>query len=1732
MAYLKKHVTLLSIDWEVPTLFPEVIATKSVRLIPGRLRIAVDHLRRNPAFAEYLVEVLQTVTGVKSVAASALTGRALIYFNQDQLTLSQIKQEIDQGYQSFQQIQLRGKKLETFQEKETATMQEITQESNCVDAISPKIQVFNTVVTGGILAGIAIKRLIRGRSTLATSQQIFNLAALTTIVSGYPILRRGIAHLVETKKINHDLLISIATLILLAMRESITGLSILWLIQLSGLFNYIMQVRARKSIKRILVGKELTARRIYHGQQELVAVKEVAMGDIIVVHRGERVPVDGEVVGGRATVNQVTICADYLPSTKGVGDSIFAGTMIEAGALKIKAVKVGKDTSVAHIAAMLEKAATERGGVQSGDIYSVKLVPWAIGIAGIILLLTRDFQRSLAVLLAGCPMAIALSSNTSLGMSVAQAANQGILVKDARALEVAEQIDVVLFDKTGTLTSARPQVGEVVVLDRSFSQEEILILAAAAEKSTSHPLARMLVAEAKSRHLALPAAVSEMVVGHGVRALVGDHDVCVGNERLMAQEKIDIGSGKVKVLRMQHLGNSPLYVAVNRKLVGLISIRDVLRPESKTAIEDLRVAGIKEIGIITGDNAYALETVSGELGVMQSWSAMLPEDKVKVIANLRKQGRRVIMVGDGINDSPAMAAANIGVAMTCATKEAIESADMIVTGDDPRKVASIIAISKKTMQVMRQNLAFSAGMNAIGIGLAAMKFISPVTAILLQNISTVGVLLNSSRLLKNKSISISKQMKQRSKSVTDLDLQRFSQKSLDNIAFIRRGTEPQLDDIVVTRQLGCERGSWNSVSLDDICCQLDTSLHFGLSEQEAKARQRKYGLNVLTEGKKASFWELFRNQFKDFMVKVLMGAAGLSFVLGKVKNSLLTVGIIISNALLGAAQEIKAEESIGALQKLGAPMANVIRGGRTVKIKADQLVPGDLIVLEAGDRVPADARIVTAVHFEVEEASLTGETIPSKKNHLSIGTDYTVVGDRKNMVFMGTSITRGRGTAIVVGTGMATEMGKIAMLIQQQKTDPTPLQCKLEELATMLAYGCLAISGIVFLIGVLRGQSLLYMLQIAASLAVAAIPEGLTAIVVIALAMGVQRMTKRNIIVRKMGSIETLGCANVICSDKTGTLTRNEMTVRKMYAGGKFYSVSGDGYVPQGKFYYKDIACDPAADAALMQTLLVGTLCNNAKLSHGKRKQRDQVISLDQHRSSRGIQGDPTEGALLVAAGKAGLWRDQLANSYKRTKENPFESERRMMSVLCISQNESSKHLYCKGAPDSILEVCTHYLQEGQILPLSLEMKQNIIHANEQMANEALRILATAYRDLSTHEDADNDSDEADLEQNLIFCGLIGMIDPPRSEVPAAIAKCKKAGVKVVMITGDHPNTAKAIARDLGLLDHGGMVVLGQELDQMSDKQLADIVSKVSVYARTAPQHKLRIIKALKEKGYIVAMTGDGVNDAPAVKAADIGIAMGIMGTDVTKEAASMILSDDNFATIVLAIEEGRSIYANIRKAIRYLLATNIGEVVLMVLAIMVGLPLPLLPVQLLWINLIGDGLPAIALVNDPPAKDTMQHKPRSATDSVFAGRLGPKVLTRGLIMGSISLALYAWKLMTSGNFVAASTLVMAQVAISQFFHIFDCRIEKQVGKVNLFSNWPLVGAVGLSMIALVGVIHIPGLQPTFGTMSLSIADWLLAFGVSGLTSVIDAGAERIGDRLSKDEQTFAPCRPAPMPVV
>lgn len=1702
------------------------IVTDTRSMIPGRLRMGVSGLKRNKDLAAYLSKQLPMIAGIKGASASYLTGRVLIHYAIGTLSVAAIQQQLHTLYKQYMHAQQECSVTDIAAANSSALLYAPSVlDKPRLPAVTQgqgKMQLLNTVITGGILASLIIKRLIIGRSMISSSQQIFNVAAITTIVAGYPMLRSGIGNLVQHKKINNDLLLSTASLILLAMRESLTGLSVLWLVQLSGLFSFLMQMRSQRAVRQILLCKKSPVLCLRNEKPEVVAVEDLAIDDIVIIKRNNIIPVDGVVVDGQATVNPAALCGECMPVEKQSGNEVLAGMVVTSGVIHVKAIKVGADTSVAKIIAMINQANhSSIGQSQSGELYSGRLVPWTIGIAAAIFLLTRDYRRSLAVLLAGCPAAVALASHTTLGMAVAQAARQGIFVKDTNSIQIAEKIKTVVFDKTGTLTTAHPEISGIVALDRQVDENEILARAASAEAAVRHPLAQMIRQAALVKGLDIKPVQNQEIFSYGTKGFIGQDVVMVGSEQLMADHGINITQAKARTMRFQHLGSKVVYVALNHKLIGLIGVNDTLRPESQQAIEAIRAAGIADIRILSGDTESSVSVIARQLGLEQVWSGMLPEDKLRMIVQLQQEGQHVAMVGDGVNDSPAMSAATLGIALgTAGADLAVRAADIVICGDDVRKVGEVVELSRETMQVMRQNLAFAAGSSVVGIALAVMQVISPLSAALLLNMSTLGVVLNSARLLKSSRCNRPQSLASRP---AMLDLQQFAQippigqaiNPANNIIQLPRGKHSQL------AQIQEDRGTcWHALSADTVVNRLKSSIHYGLSEQVALRRCEQYGLNVMTEAKKTSFWQLFRDQFKDFMVKVLLGATGLSFLLGEVRDAMLTAGIIVVNALLGAYQESKAEQSLDSMKKMAAPLAKVVRGGQIKCIKAEHLVPGDVIVLEAGDRIPADARLIKTNQFEVEEASLTGETVPAKKVYSQVGTDDTVVGDRKNMVYLGTNVTRGRARAIVVATGMETEMGKIAVLLQRHKPEPTPLQLKLEELGKSIVVGCLAISGVVFLTGILRGQSLLNMVRSSATIAVAAIPEGLAAIVIVALALGVRRMVKQNILVRNMASIETLGCATVICSDKTGTLTKNEMTVRKIYTVGKLWNVSGEGYSPQGRFMSEENPIDPTIDASLMQTLLIGALCNNAKLSNSKKSCKEQVVAIEAGRNKAWyIEGDPTEGALLVAAAKAGLWESKLEHSYIREREIPFESERRMMSVVCTGYDKK-EYIYCKGAADNIITICTHYLDNGSIHLLTPDIRAKLQQASEQMADEALRVLATAYRPL-----ADEEPDES-LEQSLIFCGLVGMIDPPRPEVAPAIVKCKRAGVKVVMITGDHPNTAKAIASELGLLDQTGQVLIGQELDKMTDEALSDVIETITVYARTAPQHKLRIIKAFKQKGYVVAMTGDGVNDAPAVKAADIGIAMGIMGTAVTKEAACLTLADDNFATIVKAMEEGRSIYANIRKAIRYALATNIGEVVLMFLAALIGLPLPLVPLQLLWINLIGDGLPVIALVNDPPAEGIMEQPPRSANNSVFSGGLGVKIISRGIIIGSAALALYVWKLFATGNLMLARTLAVAQVAVSQFVHIFDCRIEDRTGKVSLFSNRALLGAVTLSMGMVAAIIYLPALQGTFGTTGLSLSDWLIVAGASAGTAFIDVGARKIMQKfLPPEEDDGSSCK-------
>nr|WP_236777887.1 HAD-IC family P-type ATPase [Anoxybacter fermentans] len=688
----------------------------------------------------------------------------------------------------------------------------------------------------------------------------------------------------------------------------------------------------------------------------------------------------------------------------------------------------------------------------------------------------------------------------------------------------------------------------------------------------------------------------------------------------------------------------------------------------------------------------------------------------------------------------------------------------------------------------------------------------------------------------------------------------------------------------------------------EVAENLETDLENGLSTHQVKKRLKTFGLNKLPDRKKFSAVKIFVDQFRDFMIMVLMAATVISSLMGEMEDAITIMAIIFLNAFLGFIQEYRAERSLQALKELTAPEARILRNGQVGFVKARELVPGDLVILEAGDRVPADGRIIEATNLEVDESLLTGESFPVEKTTETLHVK-TVVADRKNMVHMGTTVTRGRGRVLITATGLDTEMGKIANMLTDVEEEDTPLQRRLRYLGKWMVWLCLITCAAVVAVGIYKGESIYQMFLAGVSLAVAAIPEGLPAIVTLSLAIGVQRMIKRNAIVRKLPAVETLGCATVICSDKTGTLTQNRMTVRKVYTMNRMIDFDK-------KFN----------DSALQLALEIGVYCNNARLIQPEKKKFfNRKIRFKEYR----IIGDPTEGALLLAGAKAGIFKDKL-NKYKFLAEIPFDSNRKRMSVI-VKEGPVQK-LLIKGAPDLIIERCSKYQDGSQVKIMTSHMRKKIMHQNEYMTQEALRVLAVAYRKLPNCI-IDKNQKLDHYENDLVFVGLIGMIDPPRKEVKDAINRCRQAGIKPVMVTGDHRNTAQAIAKELGLLNKGDLVITGEELNQMDDEEFASKIDQIAVYARVSPEDKLRIVKSFKSRGQIVAMTGDGVNDAPAVKEADIGIAMGKKGTDVTRESSALILADDNFATIVAAIEEGRNIYDNIRKFIRYLLSCNIGEI-------------------------------------------------------------------------------------------------------------------------------------------------------------------------------------------------------------
>ncbi len=937
--------------------------------------------------------------------------------------------------------------------------------------------------------------------------------------------------------------------------------------------------------------------------------------------------------------------------------------------------------------------------------------------------------------------------------------------------------------------------------------------------------------------------------------------------------------------------------------------------------------------------------------------------------------------------------------------------------------------------------------------------------------------------------------------------------------------------------------AWHSLTAEESARRLDVDPHAGLSSDQAIRRLAEGGPNELPEAPRASLLKRVLEQLKGFVVLLLIAASLVSALLGDLVEAAAIMAIVVLNAILGVVQEGKAEEALASLRRMAAPEARVLRGGHRITVPARDLVPGDVVLLEAGNNVPADLRLVEGVNLRIEEAALTGESVPTHKNAVEVHPEATGVGDRSNSAYMGTIVANGRGQGLVVGTGMDTEIGRIAEMIASSEEEQTPLQRKLDDLGRTLGIACLVICALVFAIAAVRDtdlgmifrpggglgaylasfkEALVEVFIVAVSLAIAAVPEGLAAIVTICLALGMREMVRRHALIRKLPAVETLGSATTICSDKTGTLTQNEMTVVRLWADGRSVEVTGLGYGTEGDLREGGAPFAAGNDPVMRALLAGGALCNDAVLESAPDGGTRMV-------------GDPTEGSLVVAAAKAGLLRRGLESALPRVAEVPFDALRKRMTTVHEPRDAEAAGLLAapgaagrriavvKGAPDLVLALCTRELTREGPRPLSEGRRAAVLEANSAMAREALRVLAVAIRELGD-ETADPPAggfEAAVLERDLLFVGLAGMIDPARVEVAPAIAKAREAGIRTAMVTGDYADTARAIAAQIGLMRPAAGVLTGAEIEAMSDEQLAARVADTDVFARVSPEHKVRIVEALRSLGEVVAMTGDGVNDAPALKRADIGVAMGISGTDVSKQTADMVLTDDNYVSIVSAVEQGRIIYSNIRKFVYFLLSCNLAEIAIIFIATLLGWPVPLAAIQLLWLNLLSDGAPALALGLEKGDPDIMEQPPRPPREPVINRSMISGILVQTVAITTAVLTAY-WVGMLrfsvlegSDKVVTARTMAFATLVLSELMRVYTCRSERvPLVRLGVFSNRWMQPAVGVSLVLMVVVIYVPFLQPIFDTVPLSWGEWALIAPLAFIPSLMAELQKVIGRRV------------------
>ncbi len=1549
--------------------------------LPGRLRLQLAGLKSGRLSRASLCELLQQHPAITSVQANSLTGSLLILYRPAILGEAELIEHVGEAAVSSMAapptrpaLPGQGDQARTLHRHfiGSGTRRGVSPDRR-VPAVAGRAvsgqadhtgDVLRLAGAGLLLGALSLRRVVRGVSPLSKSPQIINMAALVSVLAGYPVLKRGIRVAGRGQVLNTDLLLAAASFALMLARESMPGVIVLFLTETLNVAEKVALAKAK---------------------------------------------------------------ANYLD--------------------------LAEEQSIDLRQASLPPADAGRLSAQIENTTKLTLA-----LAGGVYFLRRDFQQALAMLVAGVPAAVKLAESTVSLTGQRHVNENGYLLGDGRHLLALPSLDTVVWCEA-RIFSAGPVVKDFHAIDQAYPVERLLGLAAAAYREVTHPMGPALWRQVQEQGIQPPRARrAELLAGGAVRAVVDQQKLLIGPRSTLRRARIACDHCKASALRYEQLGLLPYYIVVDGHPVGLMAVEEQVRENVEQTIEMLRVLGITRQVLLSSSGEEYTEFLAGRLGVEHWHARMTPGGKAAIVKELKDSGRLVMTIGSSQVDVEAMAQSDFSLALGAP----LTSADMYSLQADPGRIADIFRLAKQAREIYIQNLLLARAGNVIGIGLAFLKVFNATSAMFGQKILSLILLINAGRLRWVEE-QAEEEMRPDSEQVTAA-LEKVVPLAGDGVQVVQVPDVPTLD-------------------LPALLETLQANPAYGLSSGEVERRLQLYRQNMLVEPEALSFWSRIREQMDNQLVQLLTGASVVNAFLGHLGDAASILAIVAVNALLGAFQESKAEQSIMALRNMQVPVASVIREGAEQEIPAAMLVPGDVVLLRSGDKVPADLRLLSEWDLDVDESCLTGESYPVSKSHQA--------GGSSACLFMGTNITRGRARAMVFATGMNTQMGLIAAMLKESRPQQTPLQQNLGEVGSRIMQYSLGACAVLVVSGLLRGRSMVEMLLSGASLAVAAIPEGLPAIATVALAVGVQRMARRRAIVRRLAVVETLGCATVICCDKTGTLTQNQMTVRVIYTD-RWWSVTGDGYNPQGNFISDGRR---GVDEGLRLALLAASLCNDARLTP---PQSDD--------DAWQITGDPTEGALLVAAAKAGFWQDELKQRYRIERMIPFDSNRRCMLVACTDQ-DGETWVFAKGAPEAILKRCRLFREGGKEITLFPTMRLFYQQQTQGLSEQALRVLAVSYKRITATE-LEQASDE-ELERNMAFAGLIAMHDPPRPEVGQALATCRQAGIEVKMITGDHPATARAIALELGLMAPGDPVLTGAELDGMEAAQLAKLASMTKVFAQVLPRHKYDIVKSLKDLGEVVVMTGDGANDAPAVKEADIGIAMGKIGTDVTREAASLVLSDDNFTTIVAAVEEGRGTYRNIRRSLQYLLGTNAGEVVLMLGAVFLGLPLPLLPLQLLWINLIGDGLPAIALSVSPPDPDVMRQPPQRTRQGMHL--LNPdfnrRLMVTGLSSGLTVLLAYR-RLLQTTDLTTARTLAFGGLTAQQIVYALACRPKG-------LPSTMLAGASAVSVGLLALSIYLPFGQRLFGTRALSLGDWAGSAPLILFPAVLDFLVERVAS-LSK----------------